>query len=254
MLLTHVVISQCSMRHLYSAGDQSIIAQAKQFERRRCGHHELDEPLSAFECIRSVIDPRSAHSNKHRYVGAVQDIHLRSHLRKIPGVPLIYISRSVMIMEPMAEATEDFKLREEREKFRVGLKPGEDDRVLGKRKRNTKDQDSAGRKVPTERKAELNDTSKNVKRYIHKGPNPLSVKKPKNRETKEPTMGLDGQSHENNHLPIPRRKDHEAYTQPNSFTLNNLVKKKRKRKPSNWKGAIVDKVLAQGAKASAEIG
>ena len=104
------------MRHLYTAQPKSEadIDQAKTYERRRCNHHTLEEPLSTLECFKSVIDPKDNNVNKHRYIIASQDSNVRAHLRRIPGIPLVYINRSVMIMEPMANATEELREREEK--------------------------------------------------------------------------------------------------------------------------------------------
>ncbi|KND03285.1 rRNA-binding ribosome biosynthesis protein UTP23 [Spizellomyces punctatus DAOM BR117] len=72
---------------------------AKRFERRRCAH--THSPVPAAECIRQII----GESNQHNYCVATQDQALRSDLRKIPGTPLIYINRSVVILEPPSAAT-----------------------------------------------------------------------------------------------------------------------------------------------------
>ena len=111
------------MRHLYEAEpkDETLIEHAKGFERVRCGHHELEKPLSTFECLKSVVDPKSSRTNKYHYIIASQDDNLRHFMRSIPGVPLIYIKRSVMIMEPMATATNNVREKEERLKFSAGL-------------------------------------------------------------------------------------------------------------------------------------
>ena len=76
---------------------------------------------------------------------------LRMRARAVPGVPIVYVKRSVMILEPMSNPSEDVREGVERGKFRVGI---EGDAELGKKKGGVK-------------KA--------------KGPNPLSVKKPKKR-------------------------------------------------------------------------
>lgn len=95
-----ILITQCSMRHLYAQnrepGMDRVIEKAKDFERRRCGHKPEDypEPLSTLECLSSCV----GNTNKHRYVVASQDGEVRAKMRGIPGVPLIYISRSVMIV------------------------------------------------------------------------------------------------------------------------------------------------------------
>lgn len=95
-----ILMTQCSMRHLYAQNKdgslEKIINKAKGFERRRCGHHPEQHPvpLSTAACLASVVGP----TNKHRYVIASQEYDVRGQFRRIPGVPLVYISRSVMIV------------------------------------------------------------------------------------------------------------------------------------------------------------
>lgn len=168
------------MRHLYAAskepGVSYLIDKAKTYERRRCNHlpEDYPEPLSTRECLASVVDPKSSNTNKHRYVVASQELEVRKHMRGIMGVPLIYINRSVMIMEPMADATVGNREREERSKFRDGLKS----RGSGSMKRKREDGDETGEEHgPTQ-----NDISKSKKRKGVKEPNPLSVKKPKKKQ------------------------------------------------------------------------
>ena len=96
------------MRHLYllkqvpQPTKDALILAAQSMERRRCNHHVLDEPLSTLECFNSVIDPKNSHTNKNRYVIASQDEDVRRYCRGIKGVPLVFVKRSVMVMEPMA--------------------------------------------------------------------------------------------------------------------------------------------------------
>ncbi|CAZ85689.1 unnamed protein product [Tuber melanosporum] len=119
------MITQCSIRHLYALSGSEfpekdqIIDLAKRFERRRCNHHELEQPLSEKECLEAVIIHGG--ENKHRYCVAAQEGGIRTMLRAVPGVPLIYINRSVMIMEPMAPISAMKRERGEREKFRTGI-------------------------------------------------------------------------------------------------------------------------------------
>ncbi len=170
------------MRHLYASASEPgmsfVIDKAKLFERRRCDHRpeEYPQPLSAVECLSSVVDPKGSRTNKHRYVVACQDLDVRKAMRGVMGVPLVYINRSVMIMEPMAGATLQNREKEEREKFRAGIKS----RVSGsqgmKRKRDVEGEgkgdtdtgDGAAKRKRTHGKGP-------------KGPNPLSVKKSKKR-------------------------------------------------------------------------
>lgn len=158
-----------------------IISKAKDLERRFCGHHPEThpDPLPTRECLMSVVDGKASGRNKHRYVVATQDADLRRELRGIPGVPLIYINRGVMIMEPMASATEGELAREERGKFRAEI------RGAPKRKRE-EDEEGEGaeeKKEAGEKKegeGEAGPVKKKKKNYGKaKGPNPLAMKKKK---------------------------------------------------------------------------
>ncbi|KAL1861721.1 hypothetical protein Daus18300_008690 [Diaporthe australafricana] len=211
-----ILITQCSMRHLYAQnkepGVSRVIDMAKDYERRRCGHHpeEFPEPCSTLECLGGVVGPK----NKHRYVVASQDPEVRAKMRGIPGVPLVYINRSVMILEPMAAATTRVVQKGERAKFRAELKQPETT-VGGKRKREdgddsegSGDDDDAAEKKGEEPK------KKKKKRKGEKGPNPLSVKK-----SKKQSQNQEGTSKSKQE---DKPKDDASSEQP--------AKKKRKRR------------------------
>lgn len=193
------MITQCSMRHLYDAQpkDDELIEHAKAFERRRCGHHEMEKPLSTLDCFSSVVDPKSSRTNKHRYVVASQDERVRHFMRTIPGVPLIYLKRSVMIMEPMAGATENVRKKEERMKFRAGLTGRRNPGAGVKRSRGEEEEEEDGEvnavdgvsasniigdsvdAAQDEHDAEGAAPAKKKRKRGPSGPNPLSMKKKK---------------------------------------------------------------------------
>ncbi|KAI4090539.1 MAG: hypothetical protein LQ344_004680 [Seirophora lacunosa] len=185
------MITQCSIRHLYTlpvpqAEKDPLILLAKSMERRRCNHHELEDPLSTLECLSSVIDPKKSATNRNRYVVASQEDEVRRFCRSVRGVPLVYVKRSVMIMEPMAESTIGVKEGMEREKFRAGLR-----RRPTKRKREDNDEkaegnDDRGNKHDDEHAGGDEDIHKKRSRVRGpKEPNPLSVKKSR-KETSGP--------------------------------------------------------------------
>lgn len=197
------VITQCSIRHLYTAegmdpaAKNACIDTAKTFERRRCNHHTLPEPLSALECIKSVVDPKDSGTNKHRYVVASQEQKLRSTMRNIAGVPLIYINRSVMIMEPMAQKTEEVRDGEERAKVRAGLKPrrgqAPDEAPLKRKRSDDDDKADSPDAAQGERAMGGNGAAQSEaaaaskkRRKGPKAPNPLSMKK-----AKKPTVSAE---------------------------------------------------------------
>lgn len=182
------MITQCCIRHLYSTPattslekqeKEAWIEVAKAAERRRCGHHELQEPLSTLDCMTSVVDPKGSGTNKHRYVVASQDAEVRQKMRGIAGVPIVYIHRSVMILEPMAGATLDVREREENGKLRAGLKGGRGAMGVGlKRKREGDDEMGASQDG-------VESTRKKLKAKGPKAPNPLSVMKAKREKKSE---------------------------------------------------------------------
>jgi U3 small nucleolar RNA-associated protein 23 len=160
------------MRHLYACakdpGVSALIDRAKMYERVRCGHkpEEYPEPLSTTDCFSAVVDRKGTHVNKHCYVVASQEIKVRKAMRSILGVPLVYIERSVMKMEPMTDDSQRYRSSKERAKLREGLR---DDKSL-KRKRNEEDEEAEEVEKALKKKK---------KTYGPKEPNPLSMKKPK---------------------------------------------------------------------------
>ncbi|KKA27814.1 hypothetical protein TD95_003915 [Thielaviopsis punctulata] len=203
------VITQCCMRHLYAAknepGMAAVITHAQNdFLRAFCGHHpdKYPEPLSTAACMGSLVDGKDTGRNAKHYVVATQDQAVRRLMRSIKGVPLIFERRGVIIMEPMADVSVQEKLREERLKFRAGLKKKEA-QAGEKRKREDGDdgdeeeQDThmsdapASKKTPAETpqlsaeeqaaadKQRKVERKQKYKKYGKKEPNPLSVKKTK---------------------------------------------------------------------------
>ncbi|CCH42656.1 rRNA-processing protein [Wickerhamomyces ciferrii] len=135
--------------------NQPAIELARTFERRRCNHDPKD-PLPPHECIKSIVIINN--QNKHRYIVASENEQLRWSLRKIPGIPLIYMNRSVMVMEPLSKASAQVSNNMESAKLTKGL-------------------NSVG---GDENKNELNDSNKLLKKKRGpQEPNPLSIKKKK---------------------------------------------------------------------------
>ncbi|RCK62578.1 rRNA-processing protein UTP23 [Candida viswanathii] len=158
------MITQCSMAALYATQNQALIDFAKTFERRRCNHRET---IPASECIALVVDV--AGENKHRYVVGSQDGALRKKLRGVPGVPLVYMNRAVMVLESLSEASKGYNEKVERLKLTAGLNSKDAGKVDEK-----KDGEGEGGEVEGE-----GEVKKGKKRKGPKEPNPLSVKKKK---------------------------------------------------------------------------
>ena len=217
------------MHKLYVAGHKDIIATAKTFERRLC-NHAIDQPLSVQECLTSVIDSKMSGTNKHRYLVAANDENLRSSLRSMPAVPLIYVKRGVIIMEPMVNSTQLLLQKVEKDKMRAGLLTG------SRRKRKREDGEDHGNEsssVPglgKEATTEPLDTLPVAKELISrrrkkgpKQPNPLSMKKSK---VKSSQISLKRQQDE------PKTVDVAAVPEerPGLETAHTPVRRKRRRR------------------------
>lgn len=239
------MITTCDMRHLYAAKpkNETLILQAKEYERRRCNHQDLEEPLSTLECLSSVVDPKDSHTNKNRYIVASNDVSVRKQMRRIAGVPLIYISKSVVLLEPMANASEEQREREEKSKFKLGLKGQRKSDVGGKRKRNTDGEDNElDVHSGTESATGEAKSSKKRRQKGPKEPNPLSIKKAKKDQPPTRSTAPKASKH---------ARDHDVLV---SATVSNTEdgegdetaprKRRRKHKSKAEPGAIADDEVA----------
>lgn len=154
--------------------DSGTAFVAKRFEVRRCQHDKGSK--SGSECIADLIGT----DNPNHYCIASQDLELRKTLRKIPGVPLIFILRDTVLMEPPTEKCLQIAHKLEQQKLKkVNLKVIKmvTDSIISKA--NPADAISENNSTAT--------TSKTIKKKkskkFGKSPNPLSCKKPKKLST-----------------------------------------------------------------------
>lgn len=128
-----------------------------------------------------MLDPKGSGTNKHRYVVATQDRDVRAAMREVAGVPLVYINRSVMVMEPMAGRSAEVREAEEKSKVRAGLKSRRGAEVSGEKRKAT--DDDGDEEMKDEEQASA--APKRKKPKGPSGPNPLSVKKSKKEKPQE---------------------------------------------------------------------
>ncbi|KAF5096139.1 hypothetical protein D0Z00_002884 [Geotrichum galactomycetum] len=177
------MITQCCMEALYRSKNEDAISLAKRFERRRCGHRDATQEdkgaKKPHDCLWDVVVVEG--QNKHRYVVATQKDKLRQRLRRVPAVPLLYVNRSVMIMEPMSSVTERARELIERGKLVGGL----NEVATANNKKRKKSEDDSGSESESDNDDEKEgseaeaDKPKVKKRKGPKQPNPLSIKKKK---------------------------------------------------------------------------
>jgi U3 small nucleolar RNA-associated protein 23 len=165
------VITSCAIAELRGKGDDysGAVIASKRFERRRCRHVE---PVSSAQCIKEIIDK----DNPHNYCIASQDADLRKFLRSVPGVPLIHINRSVVVLEPPSKATKNKIAGLEKAK----TLPNEKElSFMMKKKKEMKEQQKKAETPGENGEAAKEAASKKRKRKGPKQPNPLSMKKKK---------------------------------------------------------------------------
>ena len=235
------------MRHLYLLKDvpqpikDALILTAKSMERRRCNHHVLDEPLSTLECFNSVIDSKNSHTNKNRYVVASQDEDVRRYCRGIKGVPLIFVKRSVMVMEPMAADSVNAREAIEKEKFRSGLKTRSTGTGLGAKRKRDEELDPIVGEGQEAKSIAGNDerAGKKMRKKGPKGPNPLSVKKPKKATVSKEKEEISREGRSDEFPDFSDTEERHAKTralavdiihEPHNETQDREAKRKRKRK------------------------
>ncbi|RIA85679.1 Fcf1-domain-containing protein [Glomus cerebriforme] len=201
------------------------------FERRGCIHRH--KPISSAECLLSIIED----NNPHNYCIATQNESLRERFRAVPGVPLLYINRSVLIIEPPSYATLQKAKQVENSKTHASVEE------LSFLKKANSDM--------AKKQAEAVKPKK--KRKGPKEPNPLSCKKKKMKvitqkikksneigkveQTKEPTNNKRKRDDYGNNDDSQSEPQENYDEKPSTDNGNQLNKKKRKRKKKKSKKA-----------------
>lgn len=137
---------------------QPAIDLAKSF--RIIEPHEYKSVDGTSVDVTSVIESIIGERNERKFLVATQEVELRKALRMIPGVPLMYLNRSVLVFEDISRATLAIVRQEEKSKM-MQLD------VTEKRKLAT-----------LEEKDEELTADRLRKKPRAKAPNPLSCKKP----------------------------------------------------------------------------
>ncbi|KAF9287917.1 hypothetical protein BGZ68_001122 [Mortierella alpina] len=178
------MVTPCTMALLKSRGEDASGAflASKRFEKRRCKHQKaVDEHV----CISEII----ATSNPHNYVVASQSKKLRSRFGQIPGVPLLYINRANLILEPPSQASLSKCKQIESGKTHASTKE-----LMALKTVKVTGQGKVSMDPKLAKKLEEKQEHKKQKREIKKAkllkkrlgpkePNPLSIKKKKKKET-----------------------------------------------------------------------
>ncbi|POY71666.1 hypothetical protein BMF94_5361 [Rhodotorula taiwanensis] len=250
------MITQCCIQALYDAGEEAkdAVEAAKGFERRKCNHFKARKQD---ECMLAM----AGEQNKNRYVFATQSLPLRESLRAVPGSPIVYIARSVMLLEAPSNQTLAKKRRMEESKLHVSAE--ELAQITGKpvptptpKTDEAAFADNAGPAGTSE------PPQKKKKQRGPSGPNPLSAKKKSKPKSGDDNAGrrpskreLEGQqsgeAEAREERAAKRKRDEEVKVV--SLAVRNGVdtngdRKKRKRRRKGGAGATEG---ADGAEAGA---
>jgi len=145
-----------------------ISGQVKGNEQRKNKNHYILAAADWDQGIKDQKEREKLHGQRRRRMRMGQpDVDVRNHARMIPGVPIIYVKKSVMELEQPSVATERAIRGFEKEKFRDGI--GGATRGV---KRGREDDES-------EQEDDKSGLTKARRLQKAKAPNPMSVKKKK---------------------------------------------------------------------------
>ncbi|XP_042362117.1 rRNA-processing protein UTP23 homolog [Plectropomus leopardus] len=95
--------TSCALKELETLGKELYGAKIilQRFQVRRCPHFK--EPVPASECLLSMLGD----TNPHHYFVATQDHTVTTGLKKIPGVPLLYIILNTIVLDKPCQTSLD---------------------------------------------------------------------------------------------------------------------------------------------------
>ncbi|CAO3607948.1 unnamed protein product [Mucor hiemalis] len=166
---TRLVVTECILQDIKARGHDftSAYILAKRFESRKCAHKE--KPVSAYDCIRDLVGTE----NRQHFCVATQHPKLKDRMRKIPGVPVIYVNvkGNTLGIEAMTEKSKEMMRLNEMEK----IKPLDKETASLKRSLYAEEEEKTAEHVKPQPK----------KRKV-KGINPLAMKKKKKKTPPPP--------------------------------------------------------------------
>lgn len=151
-----LLTTSCCISELEKLGPQLYGATrvAKTFPIFKCGHKV---PRPANECVSSVVGEK----NSHHFIIASRDHDLRTRIRKLPGVPILYLHGNTPVLEKPSDLTVDTMEK------------------VSDMKTNLSEHEAATIKQMKIQVFGEPEVKKKRKRKGPKGPNPLSCKKKK---------------------------------------------------------------------------
>ncbi|CAH0476661.1 unnamed protein product [Peronospora belbahrii] len=126
---------------------------------------EEDKPVDVSMAIQKIIGDK----NDRKFVVCTQEVELRKALRLVPGVPLMYLNRSVLVFEEISHAT--LAIVRQEEKANMAKLDVNEKRKLEQMQDDEESEDEHAENLRLQKRRA-------------KGPNPLSVKRPTNKKVR----------------------------------------------------------------------
>lgn len=102
LLTTSCIILETEKLSTISKAVGGALQVVKQYSVHKCGHEKC--PISGAKCIKFMVGK----NNSSRYIIATQDRELQDTLRKIPGIPLLYLHGKAPTLEAPSAVSHSF--------------------------------------------------------------------------------------------------------------------------------------------------
>lgn len=97
-----LITTQCVLIETENLGSSVLGALTilKQYVIHKCGHE--GKPIPASKCLLSMVKG----GNEQHYIVASQDRDLQDKVRRMPGVPLLFLHNKAPVLDPPSEASQ----------------------------------------------------------------------------------------------------------------------------------------------------
>jgi U3 small nucleolar RNA-associated protein 23 len=97
----HIVITSCIVNELRELNDRlpGILDTVLKYKIEECNHG--GQIFNPEKCIKNIIGTR----NPKKYFVATEDTFLRTQLRKIPGVPLLFFGQNMILIDKPSKSS-----------------------------------------------------------------------------------------------------------------------------------------------------
>ncbi|XP_034172471.1 rRNA-processing protein UTP23 homolog [Osmia lignaria lignaria] len=166
LLTTPCIILETEKLGSFSKAVSGAMQIVKQYPIHKCGHEK--NPITGIKCLQTMVK----RNNESRYIVATQDRELQDILRKVPGVPILYLHGKAPTLEAPSQANREYAENSHKE---LGMTAWE--------KQNMKTlKEAAGMTEQTEIRLK--------KKKRKGGPNPLSCLKKKKKPQTETVKNI----------------------------------------------------------------